>query len=278
MNRITASLILFFFPLTITHAASSPWVKSGDNRMRLIVSEPQTFDKNIRATLEVDLASGWKTYWQNPGDAGVPLKIDFSKSINAQRQQVYFPAPKRFDDGVSVWAGYDSSVSFPIKLERGETSRPSHIKAHVFIGLCNKICIPFETDLLVVIGNNPSNEEPQVGQAFNNLPKPATIDYGVQSIKFSKNRLIINVIGTAEYKGNAASPPVHLFLNPPMNWQLGAPKLMSSKGRHHLMEAEILLTPKSDGSENTFIDYTLYMTSMEKNPKDSVSGRIQLKH
>jgi DsbC/DsbD-like thiol-disulfide interchange protein len=66
----------------VGQAASSDWAISGETRMRLVVAEPAAGDKTIRAALQVELAPGWKTYWQDPGEAGVPLQLDLTSSQN----------------------------------------------------------------------------------------------------------------------------------------------------------------------------------------------------
>ncbi len=66
--------------------------------------------------LEIDLKPGWKTYWRDPGDAGVPPTLDASASSNIASAELSFPAPQRFDDGFAIWAGYKEPVGIPGRL------------------------------------------------------------------------------------------------------------------------------------------------------------------
>ena len=125
-------------------AASSEWMDITGGKARLIIAEPVPGAGNTDALLQVDLNPGWKTYWRDPGDAGVPLQLDFSASRNAKLVDVLYPVPKRFDDGVTIWAGYDRPVAFGLKLERPDSASPVSLKGSVFIGVCEKICVPVQ--------------------------------------------------------------------------------------------------------------------------------------
>ena len=35
------------------------------------------YDNTYFLGLKINLNNGWKTYWKNPGDAGLPLNIEF---------------------------------------------------------------------------------------------------------------------------------------------------------------------------------------------------------
>ncbi len=58
----------------------------------------------------MQLEQGWKTYWRNPGDSGVPARFDFSKSDNVEAVTVLWPAPTKFDDGAG---GHSLGLSQP---------------------------------------------------------------------------------------------------------------------------------------------------------------------
>ena len=94
--------------------------------------------------LEIDLKPGWKTYWRDPGDAGVPPTLDASASSNIASAELSFPAPHRFDDGFAIWAGYKEPVSLPVAFTLTDARQPATIDAKVFLGICETICIPVQ--------------------------------------------------------------------------------------------------------------------------------------
>ena len=59
----------------------------------------------LQGALEIDLKPGWKTYWRDPGDAGVPPTIDATASSNVASAELSFPAPHRFDEASPTGRG-----------------------------------------------------------------------------------------------------------------------------------------------------------------------------
>ena len=82
--------------------------------MRLVTSGKADEAGRIQGVLDIELKPGWKTYWRDPGDAGVPPQIDVSASTNITDAAFSFPPPQRHDDGYGKWAGYNHPVSLPV--------------------------------------------------------------------------------------------------------------------------------------------------------------------
>ena len=54
-------------------AAATPWVEAQAARVRLVAgADAARAGKSFLAGVEIVMAQGWKTYWRNPGDSGVP--------------------------------------------------------------------------------------------------------------------------------------------------------------------------------------------------------------
>jgi DsbC/DsbD-like thiol-disulfide interchange protein len=82
-------------------ASASAWDADVHAEARLIAgSMIKTADAAyLRAGVEIKLDPGWKTYWRDPGDSGVPPTLDFTDSANVKSVTVLWPAPARFPDG-----------------------------------------------------------------------------------------------------------------------------------------------------------------------------------
>src|ERR1700741_2164925 len=80
-------------------ASSSDWYEAEGGRVRLVTTGAPDESGVIAGVLQVDLKPGWKTYWRDPGDAGVPPTLDASGSDNVASVTVMWPAPERFPDG-----------------------------------------------------------------------------------------------------------------------------------------------------------------------------------
>jgi DsbC/DsbD-like thiol-disulfide interchange protein len=247
------------------NAASSEWVASGPNRVRLVVSDPASGDTSMRGVLDIDLAPGWKTYWKDPGDAGVPLEFKIDGSDNVSGAKVEFPKPGRYDDGTTVWAGYDEPVQLPIRFDRPDPAKPGVLKAQVFLGVCDKICVPVQADFEVPFGVAPSpvSDVFLVDQAFARLPAPAASGNGLSAAMLKDDMLVLE----AEL---SADTPQELFLAAPAGWQFAAPVRSAGTGRLVSFAAKVLLKPDQPGTHAPSIVYTL------AGAMHSVSGQVAI--
>ena len=98
------------------------------------------------AALQLDLASGWKTYWRQPGDSGLAPRFDFSQSEGVQTVEVVYPTPEVSWLGSSRNIGYDTQVIFPLQLSVDDTAGITLI-GRIEIGVCRELCIPITLDL-----------------------------------------------------------------------------------------------------------------------------------
>jgi DsbC/DsbD-like thiol-disulfide interchange protein len=100
-------------------AVATPWVEAQAARVRLLaggdVAQP---GKAVLAGVEITMAEGWKTYWRNPGEAGVPPSFDWAGSSNTASIKVAYPAPMRLVDPAAEMIGYKTSVLFPIEVAK----------------------------------------------------------------------------------------------------------------------------------------------------------------
>ncbi|PYE90611.1 protein-disulfide reductase DsbD domain-containing protein [Phyllobacterium leguminum] len=177
------------------HAASSPFVEAMGGKVRLLLSVPSHPDKVLRGAIQIDLADGWKTYWRDPGDAGVPPQIDLTGSSNVEKSEILFPAPQRFHEGRTEWAGYKRSVLLPVTFELKETNAPTRVKGHVFLGVCETICIPVqaEFDLAVIPGTSDPLAHTLVNAAFDRLPEPASPEFGIAQAQRKDGNAVFDV-------------------------------------------------------------------------------------
>lgn len=159
-------------------AASSQWVEAGGGALRIITDEAPR-DGVLHGAIEIRLEPGWKTYWRDPGEAGVPPQIAIAGSAGIDGADILYPAPQWVDDGYSVYAAYKHSVMLPLRIGVSGDGEAWHLKAQVFAGICEKICIPVQADLDVAPGNGEIAGD-LVANAFAALP--GTAGAGLQVI------------------------------------------------------------------------------------------------
>ncbi len=158
-------------------AASSDWQAFEGARLKLTVSNSPEADGSRRGVLDIDLQPGWKTYWMEPGDAGIPPVVKAVTAGGPVDAQMGFPVPKRFKDEYSTWAGYDEPVGLALTFPQGSVAQDGMLSVSAFLGVCEKICIPVSTEFKVKIASQ-STSETAVAVAFAALPEPASSETG----------------------------------------------------------------------------------------------------
>lgn len=105
----------------------------------------------LYAGIQLRMEPGWKTYWRNPGDSGVPPSFDWSASKNLKNAEVLYPAPHRFADANGTAIGYGDEVVFPVRVTPEREGEPVTLSLTFDYGLCKDLCIPNTVELEVVL-------------------------------------------------------------------------------------------------------------------------------
>lgn len=106
----------------------------------------------INAALLLEPAPGWHTYWENPGDAGLPISLTWELPKGFSAGSIDWPAPKTLMEGPLMTHSYDSTVFLPVAiavpegLEKGRIY-PIKLKAEWLI--CKEICVPDSSELQI---------------------------------------------------------------------------------------------------------------------------------
>lgn len=249
--RIPLTVLLVLPALaSAAKAAESNWYETDGVRLKLLTDDRASADGHLRAVLRVDLQPGWKTYWMDPGDAGVPPQIDPGKSQNITGATIQFPAPKRFDEGTTHWAGYSKPVDLPVTFTVADPEKFTAIDATVFIGVCQDVCIPVQTALSVTpdpqAENNPAGAA--IAAAYSRLPAQASAEIGVASFQLSGDQITAKVALPA-----FGATSADLFVVTPQGWVLGPPKPDEASGGYSIHVAG----RPSGGERPKSLQYTL---------------------
>lgn len=176
---IAAILVSGTPPAALGEAAdATPWAAATNSKVRLIAGAPDTATgPALLAGVELRMDPGWKTYWRNPGDSGVPPQFDWTGSKNLKSAEVLYPAPHRFDDAGGVAIGYGGDVLFPVKLNPEREGEPVELKLAFSYGLCKDLCIPNEVNLsLALPAGGDKGEGLLLETALAQVPEAAQAD------------------------------------------------------------------------------------------------------
>ena len=92
--------------------------------------------------LKVTLSPGWKIYWRNPGDAGLPPEIKWNNTNKIQSLKLLFPSPIRFNFYDIETFGYENKVIFPLEIKNLENNKKLSGSLDFSAQVCSKICVP----------------------------------------------------------------------------------------------------------------------------------------
>jgi len=159
---------------------ASDWDAQNHTAVRLIAGAkvPGSETKAVRAGIEIKLDPGWHTYWRDPGDSGMPPKIDFAGSDNVKSVTVMWPAPERFPDGAGGTSiGYLDRVILPLHVTPQDAGKPSSLQLKLGYDICYNMCVPVESELKLSL-NGDGAEEAAIEKAEIRVPRRATLGDG----------------------------------------------------------------------------------------------------
>jgi DsbC/DsbD-like thiol-disulfide interchange protein len=148
-SMFRAASVAFFLILSFAAVAQpakpSASTQGFHSRARLIAGGEM--GEHWLAGIEISLDQGFKTYWRNPGDSGLPPRFDWSGSENVASTEVRWPAPKRHVDAAGVAYVYGKQAVLPVLVKAKDPGKPVKLVLALDYGVCKDICIPAHADL-----------------------------------------------------------------------------------------------------------------------------------
>lgn len=176
--RYLCALILAALVAAPAHAQSLP---EGLQAARLLPGWRKSPDLHI-AALQLDLASGWKTYWRAPGEAGFAPRLDFAASGNIRSVRVLWPTPHAFDqDGIRV-IGYKGRVTLPLEIRTAQAGAPAELNGTLDLGICATICVPVRLQLAQALPGQGGTRSGEIVAALADRPRSAA-EAGVRDVR-----------------------------------------------------------------------------------------------
>jgi DsbC/DsbD-like thiol-disulfide interchange protein len=221
---LAATLLTASLAIDARAEDASPWQRDAYSAIRLVAGSRS--GSVLLGGIAIQLQDGWKTYWRNPGDSGVPPRFDFSKSDNVEAVTVLWPAPMKFDDGAGGFSlGYKKQVVLPLRIVAKNNDRPVTLRAQISYAVCEKICIPVEAASELTFASVASTEDGNLSAALDAVPKPANIGdpnpLTIRDVRRDGDKNVLVDVSAPETKD------VSLFVEGPTpDWALPIPKLL----------------------------------------------------
>lgn len=179
----------------------------------------------------------WHTYWRNPGDSGLPTRLELRLPEGWKAGEIVWPAPRRFLIGPLANYGFEDELLLPVPVSvPAQAGGPVELRARAQWLVCREVCIPGEAELAlklpVAASAGPSAQAPLFERAAIATPRQAlpvrvALERGGPSLGFEHAEA-----GSAEFfpyrEGLVSAPaPQRLYRLPGGGWRL---ELSSAEG------------------------------------------------
>lgn len=111
----------------------------------------QTAEGRQMSALRIVLTPGWKTYWRNPGEAGLPPAFDWSGSENVATVTVHWPRPQVFNLAGYRTLAYPDELILPLEVTPARPGEPVTLRLNADLGICEEICVPVTIEAAVAL-------------------------------------------------------------------------------------------------------------------------------
>jgi DsbC/DsbD-like thiol-disulfide interchange protein len=261
LTIVTLAPICALIGAMAAHAQdASAWGKEVHAEARLIAgSAIKTADAAfLRAGIEIRLDPGWKTYWRDPGDSGVPPTFDFSGSENVESVTVLWPAPKRFPDeagGNSI--GYVDRVILPLRVIAKDPAKQPSVHLKLAYAICGNMCVPAEASLELALSGDGA-EDTAIQKADLRVPRHVALgagqDLSIRSVHREPGgeheRVVVEVT-------TAKGTPVDLFVEgPTTDWALPLPEPSGTAGNLRRFTFDLDGLPPGAHAEGAVLTFT----------------------
>ena len=115
--------------------------------------------------LRLKMDPHWHTYWQNPGDSGMPTTIQWKLPAGFKAGPVQWPLPQRLPIAPLMNYGYENEIVLPVEISVPKDGllsllgQPARLAARADWLVCKEVCLPDGADLeltLPVVQGNPA--------------------------------------------------------------------------------------------------------------------------
>jgi DsbC/DsbD-like thiol-disulfide interchange protein/cytochrome c biogenesis protein CcdA len=168
--------LLILFALISAPSAAQLAPRENAIRPELVAEAPAVPGGEVELAILMRTRPGWHGYWINPGDAGLPMKIDWRLPQGANLGPLRFPVPDRLLVAGIVNYVYERDHAVLTRLKvpaKAKGVLPIRASAQ-WLACTDKVCVPErgEFGLDLPIGAGPATERLRFDEWRRALPRP----------------------------------------------------------------------------------------------------------
>ena len=162
---------LYFLAMLVTPALLSAQGITPE----LVAEGPVAPGGEVELAIHMRPAPGWHGYWQNPGDAGVPMDVQWQLPRGFSAGPLRYPVPMRLSIANLMNYVYERDFAVLARLKAPANAQGVvPVRAHArWLACTDRICVPEEGDLTldVLVGRGTPNRA-QFDEWRRELPQP----------------------------------------------------------------------------------------------------------
>lgn len=165
---LVAGLLLSVAASHLAHAEpASKRVENEQITVRLLADHASlAAGQTFQLGLQLEPSEGWHTYWRNPGDSGLPTRIQWTLPPGVTAGDIQWPTPQAAAVGCMMNYGYEQPALLvvPLTLASNISTETIHIQATAKWLVCADTCIPQQGNfsLSLPVGELPSKANQQL--------------------------------------------------------------------------------------------------------------------
>src|SRR3982751_5130133 len=140
MQKLLLLLLLILWPASIQAGGIEP---------QLVAEGPAPAGKEVELAIHMRPAKGWHGYWQNPGDAGLPMDVQWQLPKGYSAGPLRYPVPTRLMVAGLMNYVFERDYAVLVRLKLPPDARgvvPVRASAH-WLACTDKICVPEQGEL-----------------------------------------------------------------------------------------------------------------------------------
>lgn len=175
-------LYFFIFLLSVTTPFVTPTYADEEleqyTQVRIIAERTAIRPADqITLAIDIKLAPHWHVYWQNPGDSGLPVRIEWDAPEGFEIGEIKWPTPDKISYDILVNYGYYNQAVLLQTLKTPDILPEGKITLTATINLlvCNEICIPEQSTISIDL-NAPedldTDNSAYIQESYTKIAKP----------------------------------------------------------------------------------------------------------
>ncbi|MFL5080414.1 MAG: protein-disulfide reductase DsbD domain-containing protein, partial [Microvirga sp.] len=169
-------MVRFFLLLLFLSAPAAAQERINAIQPELVAEGPARPGGEVELAIVMHTRKGWHGYWQNPGDAGLPMKVEWRLPPGASVGALRYPVPERLTIAGLMNYVYEHDYAVLVRLKvpaAASGSLPLSADAQ-WLACTEEVCVPehgsFSLD--VPLGNGAATDEVRFDRWRQLLPRP----------------------------------------------------------------------------------------------------------